>query len=240
MTENKHPDMASWWQSPMGQTLAGAETELLNQLSSAFYGSTQLQLGGSDMLPALNKLLKRTLLSSAGDVNAKPEALPFKCHSIDNLMLLHVLEFHTDPHQVLREAERVLTADGKLLLFCFNPISLWGLQRLFSWQDVAPWHGHFFTQTRIQDWLALLNFEVIEQHRLFFRPTFTSEKWMQRTVFMERWGKRLWPYFGSVNLLVATKRTIPLNPLRSEKLRAQFFPGPRLINKPITRDNPNG
>lgn len=240
MTNTRHAELEAWWQTPLGQTVAEAEQELLTRLTSPFYGFFQLQMGGIESLPALNRTLSTTLLAQRGDIYANTDALPFKSHSIDNLLMVHILEFATDPHQVLREAERVLTADGKLVLCCFNPVSLWGLRRLFSMQDVAPWHGHFFSQTRIRDWLSLLNFEVIEHHRVLFRAPFKNEKWLRRWQFIERWGKRFWPLLGGVSVIVASKRSIPLTPVREEWRKRRLFPSPSLVNKPITRDNHNG
>lgn len=240
MKLSQRVEIEQWWLSPLGQTVFEMEKALLTELSTPFYGHTQLQLGGIEPVPVLSKFLTSTFLSSKGDLNAKADSLPFKPYSIDNLLLLHVIEYQHDPHQVLREAERVLTEDGKLILLSFSPVSLWGLQRLFSWQDKAPWHGRFYSKTRIKDWLALLNFEIQEEHHTLYRPTFESEKWLHRTRFFERLGKRLWPWFGSVSIIVATKRTMPVNPIKAKHIRSKLFAGPRLVNKPIARENKNG
>lgn len=241
MTDKKRFKQDEWWQSPLGELVSALEQEQIAGLSSPILGFFTIQIGGACRFkPLSNRAANQSWIASAGDIEALPEALPFKAHSIDNLLLLHVLEYADDPHQVLRETTRVLAADGKLILCCFNPVSLWGLRRLFSWQDVAPWHGYFFTKTRLKDWLALLNFEVTEQHKVLFRPPFKHPRWLQGSSFFERWGRRLWPWFGAVSVMVATKRTIPLTPLRASKREHSLFPGPGLINKPITRDNKHG
>jgi SAM-dependent methyltransferase len=43
------------------------------------------------------------------------EALPFAENSLDLLILPHSLELSPDPHATLREAERVLVPEGKLI-----------------------------------------------------------------------------------------------------------------------------
>jgi len=241
MIDDKQAQLKIWWQSPLAELLLSDERAMLCKLSNALTGFFHVQLGAEvSLIPKSNRASLQTLVSPKGDLNALPEALPFKSHSIDNLFLLHVLEYADDPHQVLRETERVLAADGKVILCCFNPISLWGLRRLFSWQDSAPWHGQFFSQTRLTDWLALLNFEVIEQHKIIFSPPFKQSSWLQRSRFLERWGKRLWPWLGAVSVMVATKRTIPLNPIKEDWRQRRLFPTPGLVNKPITRDNKHG
>ncbi|WP_438970640.1 class I SAM-dependent methyltransferase [Methylophaga sp.] len=241
MTDKKHIQINEWWQSPLGQLVSASEQEQIAGLSSPILGLFTVQIGGGTRLkPLSSRSVNQSWVGLEKDFDARPDALPFKSHSIDNLLLLHVLEYADEPHQVLRETERVLAADGKLILCCFNPISFWGLRRLFSWQDAAPWHGYFFTKTRVKDWLALLNFEVTEQHKVLFRPPFKRAKWLEGSCFLERWGRRLWPWFGGVSVMVATKRTIPLNPLRENQREHRFFPSPGLINRPITRDNKHG
>jgi len=241
MTDKKRLQLHDWWQSPLGELLLAHEQTMLGSLSSSLAGFFNLQIGStSSLIPKSNRPSVQTLLGPNSDLDAVPEALPFKSHSIDNLFLVHVLEYAEDPHQVLRETERVLAADGKVILCCFNPVSLWGLRRLFSWQDAPPWQGHFFTRNRIKDWLALLNFEVIEQHKILFRPPFKHSAWLANSRFLERWGKRLWPWFGAVSVMVATKRTIPLTPLKENWRERPLFPSPGLVNKPITRDNKHG
>ena len=241
MNHSDSKDIERWWQSPLGQQLLMVERELVSQLDEPLPGYFFLQLGGGEScLPLSNRASSHCLVAPEGDVQAEAESLPFKSHSIDNLLLLHVLERSRDPHQLLREAERVLAADGKLILCCFNPFSLWGLRRLFSWQDSPPWDGHFFSQTRIRDWLALLNFEVTEQHKAVYRPPFRHSRWMQGSLFMERWGRRLWPWLGGVSVMVAAKRTIPLTPVRESWRKRRLFPTPGLVNKPLTRERNNG
>lgn len=241
MNRSGNKDIDCWWRSPLGQNLFAVEREILAQLDEPLLGYFYLQLGGHEScLPNHNRTCSHYLVATGGDVLAEPESLPFKSHSIDTLLLLHVLERSSDPHQLLREVERVLAADGKLILCCFNPFSLWGVRRLFSWQDTPPWDGHFFTQTRIRDWLALLNFEVVEHHKILYRPPFSRLSWLQGSVFMERWGRRLWPWLGAVSVMVAAKRTIPMTPSRADWRKRRLFPAPGLVNKPLTRDHNNG
>lgn len=88
-------------------------------------------------------------------------ALPFQSESVDMIILPHLLEFNKNKHQVLREVERVLKPEGKLIVLGFNPWSLY-----INWQYIkhkagnAPWLPNLVSRTRIEDWLSLLNFEV--------------------------------------------------------------------------------
>lgn len=234
-------NMTDWWQSPLASSVLDAERHIFQSNAHLFFGYMQLQLGVSQpLLPTISRPCIQKVMSAQGDIDGCYESLPIKWHSVDTLLLSHVLEFSSDPHQVLREAERVLVADGTLVLCHFNPWSLWGIRRLFSWQDRPPWQGHFFSLARIKDWLALLNFDVIKLERTMFRPPISSAKWFKRCAFLERWGKRLWPVFSGVTVVVATKRTIPLTPISQRWQTNKLFPTGRLANKPVIRENSDG
>ena len=233
--------MIDWWQSPLGQYVLQKEQAALSGLQSHFFGYHQIQVGGGiKIMPEFSRPVCQSLIDNSADIIGRAEILPLRSQSIDNLLLVHVLEFSEDPHQILREAERVLVDGGSLILCCFNPVSLWGLRRLFSLQDMMPWQGHFFTQTRIKDWLALLNLEMTKVEHHIFRLPINSHRWLNRCAYVERWGKRMWPFLGGVTLLVATKRSIPLTPITNPWQKKQLFPGSSLANKPITRDKMDG
>lgn len=234
-TESKQI-MADWWKSSLGQSVLAQEQDTLTSLSRYFHGYYQLQLGSEQLLlPPTSRASQQKIMAQTADVEGHNEALPFKCHSLDLLLLNHILEFSNDPHQVLREVERVLVADGTLVISSFNPWSLWGLRCLLSWQDQPPWQGKFYRQTRIKDWLALLNFEIIASERLLFSPPIRSAKWLKRFSFLERWGKRLWPFWAGATIIVATKRTIPLTPITKRWHARQLFPTGSFVNKPVTK-----
>jgi len=238
--KTKPKKMDSWWQTDLGQCLLGEELELLQSLANHFYGYYQLQIGATkQLLPSNAKPCKQIVLATMADVDGEIESLPFKCHSIDTVLSVHGLTFASDPHQVLREAERVLVADGTLVLCCFNPWSLWGLRHLFSWQDQPPWFGKFIRLAKIKDWLSLLNFEIITVKPAMFRPPISSIKWLNSLSGMERWGKRLWPFFAGVHIIVARKRTIPLTPIRQRWRPVQLFPTGK-VTAGVTRERLDG
>jgi ubiquinone/menaquinone biosynthesis C-methylase UbiE len=63
-------------------------------------------------------------------VKADPLHLPFAEKSVDACLLAHTLPWCSDPHRLLREADRVLIDDGWMILTGFNPVSLMGLRKL--------------------------------------------------------------------------------------------------------------
>ena len=135
--------------------------------------------------------------------------LPFASQSLDLVVLPHVLEFAAEPHQVLREVERVLIPEGQLIVCGFNPASLWGARQAVGRLLGAPFlprDGEFISPPRLKDWLKLLNMEVNRGHFGCYAPPCTTETWLSRSAFMEKAGDRWWPYLGAVYMVHAIKR----------------------------------
>ena len=141
-------------------------------------------------------------------------ALPFPANSLDLIVLPHTLELHPDPHATLREVERVLVPEGRVVICGINPVSLWGLRqrrahlyrRLGFGELYLPAEGEFIGYWRLRDWLRLLSFEVESGRFGCYRPAVSDARWLERFQWMERAGARWWPIFGAVYFLVATKR----------------------------------
>lgn len=141
-------------------------------------------------------------------------ALPFPESSLDLVVLPHTLELGSDPHATLREVQRVLVPEGRVVISGFNPVSLWGLgRRHFRSSGTAtvqppylPGTSEFIGYWRLRDWLRLLNFEVESAHFGCYRPAFGSQKWLDRFRWMDAAGKRWWPIFGAVYFVSAVKR----------------------------------
>jgi SAM-dependent methyltransferase len=145
------------------------------------------------------------------------DALPFDAASLDLVVLPHTLEMARDPHRTLREVERVLVPEGRVLIIGFNPASLWGtrqrLGRLRRALGLGPEHGLFLPRAgefigyrRLRDWLRLLSFEVESGRFGCYIPPVTSAKWLNRFSWMEGAGNRWWPVFGALYYIVAVKR----------------------------------
>ncbi len=141
-------------------------------------------------------------------------ALPFPANSLDLVVLPHTLELHPDPHATLREVERVLVPEGRVVICGINPVSLWGLRQrrayLYRHLGFGEWYlpceGEFIGYWRLRDWLRLLSFEVESGRFGCYRPAVSDARWLERFQWMDHAGARWWPIFGAVYFLVATKR----------------------------------
>ena len=147
---------------------------------------------------------------------ADSTALPFAEASLDLVALPHTLELSGDPHATLREVQRVLVHEGKVVIAGLNPTSLWGLRqwrarqwRRFGWDrlflpgDTGSFIGHW----RLRDWLRLLEFELQSITFGCYRPALLGEGALARFGWMDRLGARWWPIFGAAYFVVAVKRT---------------------------------
>ncbi len=142
-------------------------------------------------------------------VGSMPE-LPFQTESLDLLVLPHALEVCSDPHHLLREAQRVLIPEGKLVVLGFNPWSLWRLRnKTRSVTRFPPAAHRWISLPRLKDWLKLLNFDLGAAGASAFGayvPPFDSERWLSRFGWMNPAGRRWWPMAGGVYFLMAVKR----------------------------------
>lgn len=216
--------MQQWFDTPPGRYLLAWERAEFDRAVADIFGYHALQLG----LPELDTLAGNRMphkwlalsepASLAGPV--KPAlvtsfgALPFEENSLDLVVLPHSLELNIDPHATLREVERVLVPEGKVVICCLNPASLWGLRqkrahlyrKLGFGELYLPDAGDFIGYRRLRDWLRLLSFEVESSSFGCWRPAINTEKWLERYDWMDAVGERWWPIFGAAYFIVAAKR----------------------------------
>lgn len=240
-----------WYQTPLGRSLAATEQALLDEALGNLFGYNLLQVGGpqGNDLSAISRIpVRLQLLDEGGPGDAGgnflvglPECLPLAGDSIDVLLLPHLLGFADEPHEVLREAERVLVADGHVVLLGFNPWSLWGLCRLLlGWQKNTPWNSRFLSPRRVREWLSLLGFETVELRYLYYRPPLRQAGMLQGLQLLEHWGARAWRGLGGVYLLVAKKRLAGLTPIRPRRRGRQGLLAPGLVNSSLGKQKHGG
>jgi len=217
MQKSTH-SLDDWFETPLGRYLLQQEQAFFDKAVADVFGfnAVQLGLGPYDFL-RLSRIPLRFTADRDGQVKVKTGFLhlPFESNSIDLLLLPHVLEFSENPHQILREVERVLMPEGQFIICGFNPRSLWGLSRiLLRRSGESPWSGRFIALPRLKDWLALLGFEMVAGRLGCYVPPFKQEKWLSRFRFLEAAGDRWWAIAGGVYFLQAVKRVQGLRLIR--------------------------
>jgi len=202
-----------WLETPAGQYVLDWELKKHELLVADIFGfnAAQLSLPRHDFLHANRMPLRFRCADSRyvglTEVTADLHHLPFAANSVDLAVLPHALEFDENPHQVLREVERVLVPEGHVIVTGFNPYSLWGARRKLSrLQTLPPWGCEYISVSRLKDWFSLLGFEMQAGSFGCYAPAVTQEKWLRRFQFMDSAGDRWWPIAGAVYVVQAVKR----------------------------------
>ena len=202
--------IAEWYDTPLGRYVLAREQEYFDAEVTDIFGYNAIQIGlpEVDFLRTSRIPLRLSIAAEAGaDVIASPAEIPLASQSVDLAILPHVLEFSREPHQILREVDRVMMPEGRVIICGFNPWSLWGLRQALTWsRDEVPWSGSFISLTRMKDWLALLGFDVSAGRLCCYAPPFAKEPWLERCRGFETAGDRWWGIAGGVYLLQAIKR----------------------------------
>lgn len=240
-------DLAAWLQSPPGRELLAWEQAQVDAAVTDLFGFHALQLG----MPELDGLQANRMphrwrvgRDPGCDVQCDFDALPFETASMDLVLLPHALEQAPDAHELLREVERVLRPEGRLIVFGLNPASLWGLRQNVGrlkrrGQPYLPRDGDFIGYWRMRDWLKLLSFEVEAARFGVYRPPLRSQAWLDRWQWVEGVGSRWWPVLGAVYFIQAVKRVRGMRLIglaKPSRAAAKKAPAVALNNHPKNND----
>lgn len=255
---------SAWLATPPGRYLSGWSQAQLDLAVADCFGFHALQLGMPD-LEALraNRMPRRWLAvdhawpggaSELFSLYCEFDALPFPKDSLDLVVLPHTLERAPDPHRCLREVERVLRPEGRLVILGLNPASLWALRQNLGllrgrlsgapaplFMPRLPGEAELIGYWRLRDWLRLLGMELETVRFGGYRPPLQSDKWLQRWQGLERLGAHWWPVLGAVYLVVAVKRVHGMRlvgRLRQRRRQAQTAPAVAMQHhRDITQDS---
>jgi SAM-dependent methyltransferase len=92
---------------------------------------------------------------------------PLQDCGVDAVIMQHSLDFTRRPQQMIREASRVISPNGYLVIIGFNPFSLWGAaQKLMPFSSTMPWVANTVSAERLSDWLKLLDFTILSHETM--------------------------------------------------------------------------
>jgi SAM-dependent methyltransferase len=227
--------LRSWYQRPLGQLLAEIELSALETELPTLFGYHLLVLDPPwERCHLENSRIPHHVIQSVEPLTQAQAGLcghtedwPILSDTIDAIVLPHTLEITSDPHQVLREADRSLIPDGHLVIIGFNPRSLWGMRRaLTRKRRQMPWDTQFLSMNRIKDWLRLLGFDTLHARYLFQHPPVQNVRLLEKLRITgspgDEYGRK---YLSAAYILVARKRTIVMTPVKEGPLeRRRLFP----------------
>jgi SAM-dependent methyltransferase len=215
--------MQQWQHGPLARALIAAEAQLLATTFDDVFGQELLQLGnwgpGRELL-AQSRIRRRTVLAEreseaiSGDLVANLTHLPINTASVDAVLLPHTLEYAPDAYAVLREADRVLVAEGQLIVLGFRPASLWGVRSAACRDGYPPGLRRRLSSSRLRDWLGLLSYEIVDvRPYLYHLPRAPSGDADSAVSSMLHRGW-FYPWPSAAYLVKARKRVYTLTPIR--------------------------
>ncbi|UTA46436.1 class I SAM-dependent methyltransferase [Simiduia sp. 21SJ11W-1] len=219
------PAMEAWFRTPVGREMLSRELQQVDEVLQCLFGYhlCQMSVCRNLELTTTSRILHRFSLnpleasqSPHGPAAlALPEQLPLPQESTDVVLLHHILEFSNRPHQVLREAARVLIPRGHLVIVGFNPWSFLGLWKaLAAWGREPHWRYQALSVRRLTDWLRLLDIEATSLSRGFYRPPIQGARALALMHTWDSWCERWQWQGGGFYVMVARKEVTPLTPIR--------------------------
>ena len=209
-----------WLKTPLGEALLVREARVVEEALDGVFGEQCLQLGvWGDNRAFLRFTRTQRCSLLAETARGKPSAvgrlhqLPIASDSIDAVLLPHTLDYSDRPHAILREVDRVLRRDGRVIVLGFKPGGLWGLRRLIPGAGIPPGADNLISERRLRDWLKLLDMRIHGTSRYFFRWPLPGNK-ARGSNKWERRGQAWWPELSACYMLSAQKRVSTLTPVR--------------------------
>jgi len=242
--ENNSEDIQQWFSSELGSELLQAQKRAVDRLIPNLFGYHLVEISISPNMALSSQSLighkivvadKFQLGLSDQSILCETTELPFEHNSVDVVLLHHSLDFTDNPHQVLREAIRVLRPGGHILVVGFNPSSWWGVHRFCHKKSKHAWQeGQFISQSRLADWMSLLGLTQLRLLTDYYVPPFSSNKWRRRCAKMQAYGRRSLPKNGAFSVTLARKDVEGITPVKRIKFARKFYTLP--VRKPATRE----
>ncbi|MBU0655220.1 MAG: class I SAM-dependent methyltransferase [Gammaproteobacteria bacterium] len=234
-----------WYATLSGQaTLAGVQKKIAAMTADVF-GYYALETG---VLTGTRSFLQESRIASRfslgmvqgeqSSITGSPVHLPFAFNNLDLVIASHALDCTQEPHQVLREIERVLVAEGHCILIGFNPFSFKGLGNLRHFHQRKELPCHLYSAFRVREWLSVLGFDVLETVTTGFSPALGGERTFHRTRWMEKLGERFHLATGNVYIIHAQKKVSNMTLLPSLRKPASVLRPGIMVNPGAGRISP--
>ena len=128
-------------------------------------------------------------------------SLPLPDESVDRILMIHALEHAEQVRPLLREAWRILSGNGRLLVIAPNRRSLWA-----SLESTPFGHGEPYTLTQLTTVLRGNLFTPINFKRALYLFPSQSRVMMACTPFLDKVGQRALQKFSGVVCVEAIKQ----------------------------------
>lgn len=127
--------------------------------------------------------------------------LPLSDKSIDFALLSHILEFTSNPRELIRETWRVLADGGRLLLIVPNRTGIWA--RI----DKTPFgQGHPYNVLQLNQFLIENTFTPLRVESALYIPPTQSRVLLSTASAWEKIGQKWFPNLSGVLIIEASKQ----------------------------------
>jgi SAM-dependent methyltransferase len=160
--------------------------------------------------------------------------LPLGDATVDRLLLVHMLEMTEAPHELLREAWRVLAPGGRLIIVVPNRRGVWARF------DSTPFgHGRPFSRGQMTTLLRNAMLEPVHWTSALALPPTRRRFWLRYAAALERVRAFVMPGFEGVLIVEAGKQMYAAAPVRGTRkfagrLRPALAP-PGSTSMPVKR-----
>ncbi|MFO1407095.1 MAG: class I SAM-dependent methyltransferase [Steroidobacteraceae bacterium] len=217
----KQAPTVDWLATAPGRALLDAEARVLEEVLGDLVGFETLQVGrwGEGVALSSSARTQRHWLVAPdacgpGAIRANYDALPVASASVEGVVLPHTLEHAPNPHEVLREVERVLMGEGQVAVCGINPYGPWGLRDRVTFGRYLPYADRLLGEGRLADWLRLLGFEITASRPFLFVVPWARTTSADPDGWFERRGPELMAPLASAYVLKARKRVRAMTPIR--------------------------
>lgn len=209
-----------WYATPSGQATLERLRQLLASMTADVFGYYALEAGA---LAGWQGFLQESRIASRFSMGVQSgenvsligamERLPFAFNNLDLVVASHALDCSDNPHQVLREIERVLVPEGHCIIIGFNRFSLRGMAQVRHWLRRESIPCRAYSTWRVREWLNVLGFEVQETVSIGFCPLFGNERSFRYAPWLGVVLNRLRAGLGNVYVIHAQKKVSNMTPL---------------------------
>ncbi len=131
------------------------------------------------------------------------EALPFGEAAFDRVLVVHGLEESRAPVNFLMEVHRILAPQGKVVCVVPNRTGLW------AHLDASPFgHGRAYSRGQMRRLMRDCGLQTCAWAKALYAPPTRFTVSLSAAQAWEQAGERLWPAFGGVIMVEASKQVL--------------------------------
>jgi len=207
-----------WFKTPLGASVAAEFKKQLEPVLNYLKGESLLQLGhcGSnlwlDQLLFQHKWIASPQIAKDISLACSLNQIPLQRNSLDCVVSPLVMEPFSSPLFILDEIDRILKPMGYLIIFCFNPWSLWGgalksgLLDCYAKKPLTMYTSFYLNRILMQRGYVQRSLS-----HFYYLPPVKKSSTLKKMYFLNEMGKMLWPFPSGFYCYIAQKYT-PITP----------------------------